>query len=184
MGIRKNDNLFIDDAGNFPTGVYIPAFIRRYPFVFAHGEDADRLIICIDRGSDTIAENAEVPLFENGEPSAFTKQCLEFCKNFEGERRKTEQFVKLLKDLDVFVLREVTFTPTNLDGSAGEPIKVSEHFSPSEEKIKELPDATQLDLLRSGAMQQIHLHWNSLMNWERLVTETARRNPIGPTGRA
>jgi hypothetical protein len=184
MGVRLNENLFIDDNGAFPFGVYVPAFIRRYPFVFATGDDLDQLIVCIDRAADTVAENAQVPFFIGREPSPFTRQCMEFCSNFEAERRKTEEFVKLLKDLDLFVLREVNFTPLNPDGSQGQMIRISEHFSPSEEKVKALPEKTQLDLLRSGAMQQIHLHWNSLLNWERLINDTARRNPIVPPGRA
>jgi hypothetical protein len=177
MSIRMNENLFINDQGSFPDNVYIPAFVRRYPFVFAHDTGQDQMILCIDRGADIVAENAEVPLFNNGELSDFTKQCMEFCSNFEQERRRTEEFVKMLRELDVFELREVNFTPSRADGSPGETVKISEHFSPSEEKMKALPDATQLDLVKSGAMQQIHLHWNSLLNWERLISETMRRAP-------
>jgi hypothetical protein len=183
MSIRMNENLFIDDKGAFPDNAYIPAFVRRYPFVFAHDSSQDQMILCIDRGADIVAENPEVPLFNNGELSDFTKQCMEFCTNFEQERRRTEEFVKMLRELDVFELREVNFTPRNADGSQGEMVKISEHFSPSEEKMKALPDATQLDLLKSGAMQQIHLHWNSLLNWERLISETMRR-PAQTVGNA
>jgi hypothetical protein len=178
MSVRQNENLFVDHNGAFSPAVYVPAFIRRYPFVFAHGTETDKLIVCIDRDADTVVENAEVPFFIDGEASPFTKQCIDFCSNFEAERRKTEEFVKLLTDLDLFELRVVNFTPRNPDGSVGEPIRVSEHFSPSEERVKALPDTTQLELLKSGAMQQIHMHWNSLLNWERIITETARRFPV------
>jgi hypothetical protein len=180
MGVRLNENLFVEPNGAFAPAVYVPAFIRRYPFVFAHGAEEDKLIVCIDRGADTLVEGGEVPLFVNGEPSPFTKQCMEFCSNFEAERRRTDDFVKLLRDLDLFELKTVNFTPRNFDGTPGETVKVSEHFGLSEEKIKALPDKTQLELLKSGAMQQIHHHWNSLLNWERLVTETSRRFPVAP----
>jgi len=177
MSIRTGENLFIGENGLFADGVYVPAFIRRYPFVFANAPQGEQLIVCIDRGADIISTKPEVPFFDkDGEPSAFTKQCMEFCSNFEGERRRTEDFLKVLRDLDLFVLREVTFTPKNPDGTQGEPVKVSEYFSPSEEKVKALPDATKLDLLNSGALQQIHLHWNSLILWERLLTETLKRS--------
>ena len=177
MSVRMNENLFVSEDGAFPDGVYVPAFVRRYPFVFANVTDEDRLVVCIDRGAEFVVENGEVPLFIDGQPSPFTQQCMEFCANFEAERRKTDDFVKTLRDLDLFELREVTFTPNNPDGSAGQPVKVSEHFSPSADKIKALPEATQLELLKSGAMQQIHLHWNSLLNWERIINETFKRNP-------
>jgi hypothetical protein len=182
MSVRQNENLFINENGIFAENAYIPAFVRRYPFVFANNQD--QLIVCIDRGADIIAENAEVPFFVDGQPSDFTKQCMEFCSNFEAERRKTDNFVKTLRDLDLFELREVTFTPREADGTNGEPVKVSEHFSPSEEKVKALPDATQLDLVKSGAMQQIYMHWNSLLNWERLIHDTFRRFPEPVAGNA
>ena len=71
----------------------------------------------------------------------------------------------------------MNFTPTNPDGSTGAPVKVSEHFSPSVEKVNALPDDKKLQLLSTGALQQVHLHWNSLLNWERLVSETLKRFP-------
>jgi hypothetical protein len=180
MSIRPNENLFINEQGLFPDGVYVPAFIRRYPFVFANVTDQNQLVVCIDRGADIVAENAEVPFFDNGQPSAFTQQCMDFCANFEGERRKTDDFVKVVRDLDLFELREVNFTPRNPDGSNGPPTKISEHFSPSVERVNALSDKDKLQLLNSGAMQQIQLHWNSLLNWERLVNETMRRFPDQP----
>jgi hypothetical protein len=181
MSIRVNENLFISEDGAYADGNYVPAFIRRYPFVLAHSETNDQLIVCIDREADVMVEGGEVPLFENGEPSEFTKQCMDFCNNFESDRRKTTEFVKMLEGLDLFEIREVTFTPRSAQGVAGEVVKVSEYFTPSDERIKALPDSQQLDLLKSGAMQQIHYHWNSLLLWERLVNETLKRFPTPET---
>jgi hypothetical protein len=174
--VRSNENLFVSDGGVFRADTYIPSFVRRYPFVLAHGGQDDQLVVCIDRDAEFIAENAEVPLFENGEPSAFTKQCIEFCSNFEGERRKTEEFVKLLRDLDLFEKRDVTFTPRGVDETLGLPVKITDYFSLSEEKIKALPDEKLAELYRIGALQQVNAHWNSLLNWERLINETFRRD--------
>ena len=174
--VRSNENLFIDDQGRFQEGTYIPSFVRRYPFVLAHGGPNDQLVVCIDRGADIMAENAEVPLFVDGKPSAFTQQCIDFCSNFEGERQKTEEFVKILRDLDLFEQRDVTFTPRTGDQPSGPPVKVSDYFSPSEEKIKALPDDKLAELYRLGVLQQVNIHWNSLLNWERLLNETFKRD--------
>ena len=185
LGLRAGENLFVEPDGNYRPLSYIPAFIRRYPFVFAHGdEEPERLIVCIDRDADVVGENPQVPFFEGNEPSEFTRKCLDFCSNFETERRKTDEFVNLLRELDLFEIRTITFTPTNPDGSLAEPVKVSEHFSPSEARVKALPEATQIELMRTGALQQIHLHWNSLLNWERLVNEVALKNQATMGGAA
>jgi hypothetical protein len=181
MSVRADHNLFVGDAGVFEDGVYIPAFIRRYPFVLASGgPEEGQLVVCIDRGADIITENAEVPLFDKAEPSAFTRQCMNFCSEFEVERRKTDDFIKLMQDLDLFELRETNYTPRNPDRTVGEAIKVAEFYSPSEDKIKALSDQKLLNLVKSGAMQQITLHWNSLLNWERIVTETFKRDIAAP----
>src|SRR5690606_7378108 len=50
MGLKEGQNLFIDDNGRF-SARYIPAFIRRYPFVLAGAKDAETLTLCIDEAS-------------------------------------------------------------------------------------------------------------------------------------
>ena len=40
LGLARDENLFVDADGRWADGVYVPAFLRRYPFVIA--EKADR----------------------------------------------------------------------------------------------------------------------------------------------
>ena len=44
--------------------------------------DSDRMLLCIDRDAPMVTNQPEVPLFENGEPSPFTQNAIEFCKEF------------------------------------------------------------------------------------------------------
>jgi len=178
MSIRPNENLFISDQGDFEVGVYVPAFIRRWPFVLANNEDKQQLIVCIDRDADVLAVGGEVPLFENGQPSAFTQQAIQFCTDFETERRRTDQFVETLKSLNLLESKQTTFTPRDLDGRAGEPILLADYFAVSEEKLAALPAAKIAELHASGALRQIYAHLTSILNWDRLVTKTAVRSPI------
>lgn len=46
LGLRQNENLFIDADGQWAANTYVPAFVRRYPFVLAEkpaGEEGDDL---------------------------------------------------------------------------------------------------------------------------------------------
>ena len=43
LGGEKDQNLYLDDAGKW-TARYIPAFVRRYPFVFAQTGTENRLL--------------------------------------------------------------------------------------------------------------------------------------------
>ena len=180
MGLRPGENLFVDDAGTFKAEAYIPAYIRRYPFVFANDDVQKRLILCIDRAAPFIVEGGQAPLFENGEPSAYTQQAMEFCNNFETERQRTDGFVQLLKELDLLDVREAVFTPRNPDGTAAAPQKIAEYFAVSEDKLKALPAEKLVELRDNGALGQIYAHLVSLLGWDRLIALTFQRNAAQP----
>lgn len=169
MGLNEGTNLFVSPEGEFRAEAYIPAFVRRYPFVFANDEGNERLILCIDRKASFISDKPEVPFFENGQPSPYTQNAMQFCNEFEGERRRTESFVQLLKDLDLFEVREAVFTPTNPDGTQGEPQKLADYFCVSEEKLKALPTDKYIALRDNGALGQIYAHIVSLLGWDKLI---------------
>jgi hypothetical protein len=171
MGLNAGDNMFLRDDGLFEPGVYVPAYIRRYPFVFANDDAAQKMVLCIDRAAEFVVEkNPDQPFFEaDGTPSQYTKNCIEFCNNFEMERQRTMSFVQLLKDLDLFESKTSSFTPANPDGTPGEPQKIAEYFGISEEKLNKLPADKYIELRDNGALAQIHAHLISLVGWDRLV---------------
>ncbi len=177
MSVRPNENLFITE-GRFDADAYVPAFIRRYPFVVANDAQAQQLVVCIDRAADFIRPGGEVKLFENGEPSAYTKNAIQFCTDFETERQRTDAFVATLKELDLFESRTQTFTPRLEDGSAGEPITIADYFAVSEDKLAKLDDAKFKELRDTGALQQIYAHLNSLFGWDKLIARTLSRPPV------
>jgi hypothetical protein len=176
MALRGGENLFVSDAGEFRPEAYIPAYVRRYPFVFANDEEQKRLILCIDRAAPFIKEGGATPLFIDGKPSPYVEQAMEFCNNFEQERQRTDAFVKLLIDLDLLDTREAVFTPRNPDGTAAAPQKIAEYFAVSEEKLKALPAEKLAELRDNGALGQIYAHLVSLLGWDRLIALTFQRN--------
>jgi hypothetical protein len=175
MGLRQNENLFVEADGGFHPTAYMPAYVRRYPFVFANDEQQQRLILCIDRGAPFVTEGGQVPLFENGQPSDYTKQAMEFCNNFEQERLRTESFVKMLTDLDLLDVREAVFTPRNDKGELGQPQKLADYFAVNEDKLRALPIEKLAELRDNGALGQIYAHLLSLVGWDRLIAMAFRR---------
>lgn len=181
MGLRAGDNLFVDAEGTINGESYIPAYARRYPFVYANDDAGKRMILCIDRSAPFIAENAAVPFFEDGKPSAYTEQAMDFCNSFEQERQRTESFIKLLTDMDLFETREATFTPRNEKGEPGQVQKLAEYFAISEEKLSKLPAEKLVELRDNGALGQIYAHLISLLGWDRLIAMTFARAAQMPT---
>jgi len=176
MGLRDGENLYVSDEGVFRTDVYIPAFVRRYPFVFAADDKGERYVLCVDRAASFISENAEIPFFEDGQPSAYTQNAMQFCNDFETERRRTEQFVALLNELDLFEVKEASFTPPTQDGSPGVPQKLADYYGVSEAKLKALPAEKFLELRDNGALQQIYAHMTSLLSWDKLIALAVQKN--------
>lgn len=181
MALREGENLFVTAQGEFRADAYIPAYVRRYPFVFANDDAQKRMILCIDRGAEFFAEGGETPLFVDGKPSPYTQQAMEFCNNFEQERQRTEAFVALLKELDLFDTRETNFTPRLPDGSAGPQQKIAEFFAVSEDKLKALSPDKLVELRDNGALGQIYAHLTSLLGWDRLIALAFQQQINAPT---
>nr|WP_321360698.1 SapC family protein [uncultured Hyphomonas sp.] len=175
MGIRQGQNLYIDEDGRVADDYYVPAFARRYPFVFASDDKSDRLVLCVDREAPMVTNQPEVPFFENGQPSKFTNDAVEFCKEFERQRRATTDFVKMIRDFDLFEQKTVNFQPRNPDGTeAGPPQKVADYWAVSDERLNQLSDEKYLELRANGALGAIYAHMVSLMNWQRIIQRAIR----------
>ncbi|ANC54795.1 MULTISPECIES: SapC family protein [unclassified Brevundimonas] len=181
MGLSSNENLFVAPDGEFRADAYVPAYVRRYPFVFADDKQNQRLILCIDRGASIVAEGGQNPLFVDGQPSDYTNMAMEFCNNFEQERQRTEGFVALVKDLDLLDIREAHFTPRNPDGTPGQPQKLAEYYAVSEDKLRALPAEKLVELRDNGALGQIYAHLVSLVGWDRLIAMAVMRQAQAPT---
>ena len=182
MGVSGDANMFLLPSGYFEVGVYVPAYIRRYPFVLANDEVRQQLVVCIDRGAPMLGDLPDLPFFDPaGQPTDYTKNCIQFCNDYEAEIRRTESFVALLTELDLFETRKTTYTPTLPDGTAGQPQEIAEYFAVSEDRLKALPDDKIRALLDNGALNQIFAHLNSLAGWDKLISIALARQNAGPT---
>jgi SapC len=180
MGLQQNSNLYISEDGLLRPGYYAPSFLRRYPFVGARDEKGERIIVCIDRASNLWVEEPEVKLFENGLPSEFTKTCIDFCSRFDVDRAVTDNFVKQMKDLDLFGPQQTSYTPVLADGSPGEPQLVADYFAISRDKLNALSPEVFAGLRDNGALTQIYAHLASLHGWDKLLAETLALTGAAP----
>ena len=175
MGVRQGENLYVGDNGQIDPDYYVPAFVRRYPFVFANDNQSDRLLLCIDRDAPMVTNQPEVSLFENGEPSAFTQNAIEFCKEFERQRRSTSEFTEIIKRMGLFEQKSVSFQPRDAQGNpAGEQQKIADYWAIDENKLNELTDEQFKDLRTNGALGAVYAHMISLLNWQRIIQRAMR----------
>src|SRR6202035_1680427 len=80
---------------------YIPAFVRRYPFVFSRS--GDRFVLCVDEEFPGInQEGRGQPLFAaDGKPSPYLDNVLTFLQEYQAQFLRTLQFCARIKELDL-----------------------------------------------------------------------------------
>ncbi len=100
MGLNEGVNVFIDEEGKPHNPVYIPAYVRRYPYILARIDPSkDELTLCYDPESDLVGELGEgQPLFDGDQASETLSGILKFCEEFEVSAQRTNAFMKELED--------------------------------------------------------------------------------------
>ena len=164
----KQENLYLD-ADKRWTADYIPAFIRRYPFVFGQGaENAETLHLAIDVAAPHFAGQGE-PLFTaEGEPSAVANSAMSFLTQYQASSQRTEAAHQPLLDSGVLVAK-------NLTQQIGSETHVIGGFSVvDQEKLNALPDETLAAWARSGLLATVYAHWASLRHLQKLVLAASR----------
>ena len=159
VGVRQSENLFVSPEGKW-EGRYVPAFVRRYPFVLAEKQDAEDFNVYLDEAYPGFGAAGGERLFtDSGEHTPLLKQALEFLSTYQGEIKRTRLFVERLQALNLLIPRVLEVVRPN------EQPMVLQGFSVVDEaKLAALPDADLLDLARSGLLAWIHAHLMSLNN--------------------
>lgn len=123
-GVESDRNAFVEASGSYAIGRYIPAYLRRHPFVFARDGSEDRRIVCLDESSDRLVaapEDGASPLFVDGAPSEQAELAIGFCRAFEAAETRTRALTDLLEELDLFENRQATITRPS--GAHGDPVR-------------------------------------------------------------
>jgi hypothetical protein len=105
MGLNEGVNVFFDGEGQMTTPAYVPAYVRRFPFMLARlNPNSEDMSLCFDPTSDIVGEGEEGnALFDGDQPSEHTKGLLQFCQNFEEAGARTQSFMEELKEADLLM---------------------------------------------------------------------------------
>lgn len=159
VGVRQNENLFVSAGGQW-EGRYVPAFVRRYPFVLAEKQDAEDFNVYLDEAFPGFgAADGERLFTDSGEQTPLLKSALEFLSTYQGEIKRTRLFVERLQALDLLIPRVLEIVRPNEQPMVLQGFKVVD-----EARLAALPDSDLLELARSGLLAWIHAHLMSLNN--------------------
>jgi len=166
LGVEKNKNLFVDDKGNW-TANYIPAYVRRYPFILATPDDSkDNFTVCIDEsfpGFNTAKEGKS--LFDDkGEQTDILNHAVDFLKDYQTHVKLTALFCENLSKLDVLESMQA-----DIERTSGEKMSLGGFMGVNREKLKAIKPAKLAELLKSDQMELIFAHLSSLSNLNGLM---------------
>ncbi|CCA93796.1 SapC family protein [Novosphingobium sp. PP1Y] len=159
MGMNEGVNVFVDEDGTVNSPVYIPAYVRRYPFMLAKlRQESDELSLCFDPTSDLVGELDEgQALFDGADPAEATKNMLQFCENFEIAGNKTANFIAELKKHDLLMDGEL-----NIETGQGQPFNYRGFQMVNEEKLREMRGDILRQWNQNGMLPLIYAHLFSL----------------------
>ncbi len=179
MGLNEGVNTFIADDGKLEAGVYVPAYIRRYPFILAKlNKESDDMSLCFDPQSGVVGKTDDGQVLFDGEnPTEYTQGVLEFCKRFEESGQRTKAFLEELKKLDILMDGEIAITRNDMPDT---PFVYRGFQMVDEKKLRELPEETVHSLNKNGMMMLIHAQLFS-MNLMRALFERQSAQGKVPT---
>jgi len=168
LGLRNEENLYVNADGHWDAR-YIPAFVRRYPFVLAETGDTGQRAVCIDEGYPGFDLRQGEPLFDAGEPTPVLTQAMNFLEEYQRQYLRTETFIQRLQGNDLLKALNA-----KVDLVSGEQFNLSGLLVVDEKKLLELIDTKALELFRSGELAWIYCHLMSLGCMTAMIDRVAK----------
>lgn len=176
MGLNEGINTFFDDSGKLlDEEAYVPAYIRRYPFLLARlRPESQEMSLCFDPSSDAVGPFGEgEPLFTDGQPSEATRSILQFNEQFEQAGQRTQQFMAEIKQMDLLMDGEVTITP-----EGGAPFVYRGFLMVNEDKLKELRGDQLRKMTKSGLLPLLYAQIFSLSLMRDIFARQQRQDKL------
>lgn len=165
LGVRNDSNLYVDEDGKW-NSKYIPAFVRRYPFVFSSADDGKTFTLCIDEDYPRInKEKRGNRLFDDkGERTKYLDGVLNFLKEYQSEYNRTQLFCKKLLELDLLEPMQA-----QIKLKTGKQVSLTGFKCVSRDKLNALAPEKLAELAKMGALELIYVHLYSMKNFTEMM---------------
>jgi hypothetical protein len=164
LGIKNDENLYLSDDGNWKAK-YVPAFLRRYPFVFASSPDSKTLTLCVDESYAGVNQEGRGHKFFNDDGTAtpYVDNVLKFLKDYQAQYERTRVFCKRIKELGLLEPMQAQVTTP-----AGGKTTLSGFYAVSRAKLRALPTDALSTMAKNDELELLYLHLSSMRNFEEL----------------
>ena len=171
-GLNQDQNLFVREDGEWEQDMYVPAYVRRWPFfgVRLTGEEAKNgnILICVDESG---LEASSHTVFDgSGNPSTDFQPTQTLISEMEGARPATEHLCQTVKELGLLEPFEAHAFP-----KSGREMRLRGMFRVNENKLNELLAKDVKRLMKNGELSRIYAHMMSLDNFKFLMDRAAAK---------
>ncbi len=168
LGIEEGVNFY---AGTQPAWLarYIPAHIRRYPFIMApkpqvgaSHEENRQFVVLIDEAAPQLGYDQGEPLFDqDGQPGSVLKKVQTMLIHLQRDFERTIQLVQDIEEAGLLVERHIRVKRKKVEISG-----LTGFRSVDIKRLNSLPPDTLKSLTQSGALMLVYAHIISLTNLE------------------
>jgi hypothetical protein len=169
VGLRADENLYVDAEGRWLQGAYVPAYVRCYPFILAQGPDMPGATLCVDDTPEALPVGGRA-LFEDGEPTSLVTAAIAFCEEFRAAQTANGAFTEAM-------VRHGLLAPRTATARLGpdRELQLGGFLTVDETAFRALPDEVFLEFRRRGWLPALYAQIASAMNWTRLADLSAAR---------
>jgi hypothetical protein len=160
VGVRDDENLFVDAKGNWASNTYIPAYVRRYPFILSESPDGEQMSLCIDDAPGILTKGGDRFFDDKQQATQMAKNAMEYCRSYHMAAKQTQAFGQALLEAGVLVERTAELTL-----KAGSRVSFSGFRIIDEEKFNKLPEKTFIEWRGKGWLAGAYAHLFSGMHW-------------------
>ena len=179
LGVRDNENLYVDEGGAW-NARYVPAFVRRYPFVFSSADGA-RFTLCLDEEFPGVnRRGVGERLFDaEGQRTQYLQSVLNFLQAYQVQFEATRAFSQRLVELDLLEAMRAQFTLRS-----GRRITLGGFMTVSRARLRALPGDALARLAASGDLDLVYAHLHSQRNFTPTAARLVGVLEPGPAGEA
>lgn len=159
VGLNEGRNLYVTADNQWAPDTYVPAFVRRYPFLLGKlTPESTELTLLFDNGAGRVTADGPAKMFDGTEPTETTKGVMGFCEQFEQAIGRTRMFMEELEKLELLMDGEVTIQQPGMD----QPAIYRGFRMINEEKFHNIRGDKARELVKSGMLGLIYAHLFSL----------------------
>lgn len=169
LGVRGNENLYLSGEGAWQAK-YIPAFVRRYPFVFSTTDEGKTFMLCVDEAFPGFnREGRGQRLFgDDNKATPYVNNVLKFLQEYQAQFLRTQAFCRKVKESGLLEPMQA-----QISMGSGERLSLGGFWAVNRAKLKALPGEKLAELAKTDELELLYLHMQSMRNFNGLKDRLA-----------